>query len=120
MLSEILGTIYTALSHFSTFRNRAPLLNRKVSSFIKTPYEFDIELQTHSDVVDWDDNIGKLERLKIMVKVTGLEKDLIELFGKEVQSIQSVIGEKTTIKEAVIKGFLSTKKVDPNGVRVFN
>ncbi|OIK12079.1 hypothetical protein BIV60_17035 [Bacillus sp. MUM 116] len=89
-------------------------------TFIKTPYEFDIELQTHSDVVDLDDNTGKLERITIMIKSEGLEKDLTELFGKEVQSVQSVIGEKVTIKEAIIKGFLTMNTVDPNGVNVFN
>lgn len=50
----------------------------------------------------------------------GLENDLSILFSKSVYNIISVVGDEVTIKEAVIKGFLSSNIVDPNGVRIFD
>lgn len=89
-------------------------------TFITTPYEFKIELQINSDVVDITTDITEIEELKMVTKMKGIEKDLSILFNKPIKNISSVIGDKVTIKEAIIKGFLSTKNEDPNGVRIFD
>lgn len=89
-------------------------------TFITTPYNFRIELQTNKDIVDSIiDNI-KIKELKLETKIEGLENDLFSLFGKPVDTIKSVIGETVTIREAVIKGFSLKQVVDPNGVRILN
>ncbi|KON90134.1 hypothetical protein AF332_27255 [Sporosarcina globispora] len=89
-------------------------------TFINTPYSFRIELQTNKDIVDsMTDNI-KIEELRIETKKKGLEDDLSALFGKTVNTIKSVTGDKVTIREAVITDFSSKQVVDPNGVRFVN
>lgn len=89
-------------------------------TFITTPYNFRIELQTNKDIVDSIiDNI-KIKELKLETKIEGLENDLFSLFGKPVDTIKSVIGETVTIREAVIKGFSTKQLEDPNGVKIFN
>lgn len=89
-------------------------------TFITTPYEFKIELQIHLDVIDNTTDIAEIEELKMVTKMKGLENDLSILFSKPVKNISSVVGDEVTIKEAVIKGFLSSNNVDPNGVRIFD
>jgi hypothetical protein len=89
-------------------------------TFIITPYEFKIELQINSDVIDTTTDNAEIEELKMVTKIKGLENDLSILFGKPVKNISSVVGDEVTIKEAIIKGFLTTKNVDPNGVRILN
>lgn len=89
-------------------------------TFIKTPYEFKIELQINTDVMDTFADIGEILKLKLVTKIKGLENDLEILFGKPINNISSIVGDKATIKEAVIKGFLSSNNVDPNGVRIFD
>lgn len=89
-------------------------------TFITTPYEFKIELQINSDVIDPTTDITEIEELKMVTKMKVLEKDLSLLFSQPIKNISSVVGDEVTIKEAVIKGVLSTKNVDPNGVRVFD
>lgn len=89
-------------------------------TFITTPYNFRIELQTNKDIVDSIiDNI-KINELKLETKIEGLENDLFSLFGKPVDTIKSVIGETVTIREAVIKGFSTKQLEDPNGVKILN
>ncbi|AIE58895.1 hypothetical protein [Bacillus methanolicus] len=89
-------------------------------TFITTPYEFKIELQIHLDVIDTTTDIAEIEQLKMVTKMKGLENGLSILFSKPVKNISSVVGDEVTIKEAVIKGFLSSNNVDPNGVRIFD
>jgi hypothetical protein len=62
----------------------------------------------------------EINKLKMITKKKGLENDLAILFGKSVSNIISGVGDEVTIKEVVIKGFLSSNIVDPNGVRIFN
>jgi hypothetical protein len=89
-------------------------------TFITTPYNFRIELQTNTDVIDsMNDNI-KIQELKLETKKNGLENDLSVLFGSFFNNIYSVIGDAVTIKEAVIKGISSSPLVDPNGVIISN
>lgn len=89
-------------------------------TFITTPYNFRIELQTNKDIVDSIiDNI-KINELKLETKIEGLENDLFSLFGKPVDTIKSVMGETVTIREAVIKGFSTKQLEDPNGVKILN
>jgi hypothetical protein len=89
-------------------------------TFITTPYHFRIELQTNTDVIDAMDDDGKIMTLKLTAKMEGLERDFSHLFTKPVTSVISEVGNEVTMKEAVIKGFLSSDIVDPNGVRIFN
>lgn len=89
-------------------------------TFITTPYNFRIELQTNLDVIDSLNNEIKLEKLNIVTKMEGLEMDLSNLFNKPIDNIISEVGNEVTIKEAVINGLLSKKSVDPNGVIIFN
>ncbi|MCM3413240.1 hypothetical protein [Metabacillus litoralis] len=89
-------------------------------TFITTPYNFRIELQVNEDAIDsMTDNI-KIEELKLETKMKGLNNDLSILFNKPINSIISEVGDEVTIKEALIKGFLSSNIVDPNGVRISN
>ncbi len=89
-------------------------------TFITTPYNFRIELQSNLDVVDSLKNETKIETMKVATKREGLERDLSTLFHKQMDHIVSEAGDAVTIKETVIKGLLSTDIVDPNGVRIFN
>lgn len=89
-------------------------------TFITTPYNFRIELQTNTDVVDSITDTIKIQELKLETKQKGLENDLSILFSNSVNNINSIVGDAVTIKEAVIKGFLSSNLVDPNGVKIFN
>jgi len=89
-------------------------------TFITTPYNFRIELQTNTDVIDSKiDNI-KIKELRLEIKKNGLDNDLFILFSKPVNNIISEVGNEVTIKEAVFNGFLSSNIVDPNGVRIVN
>lgn len=88
-------------------------------TFISTPYEFKIELQTNADVIDTMTDNVKIKELQMVTKIKGLENDLSLLFSKPIDNISSVVGDKVTIREAEIKGFLSSN-VDPNGVRIIN
>jgi hypothetical protein len=89
-------------------------------TFITTPYEFKIELQIHEDVIDSTTDIAAIEEIKMVTKRKGLENDLSILFSKPFPTISSVVGDEVMIQEAVIKGFLSSNIVDPNGVRIFD
>lgn len=89
-------------------------------TFITTPYNFRIELQVNEDAIDsMTDNI-KIKKLQLETKMKGLNNDLFFLFNKPINSIISGVGDEVTIKEALIKGFLSSNIVDPNGVRISN
>ncbi|WP_254660810.1 hypothetical protein [Bacillus sp. FJAT-27225] len=62
-------------------------------TFIRTPYNFKIELQTNKDLVDSiTDNI-KITELTLETKIKGLENDLFSLFGKPIDTIKSIIGD---------------------------
>lgn len=89
-------------------------------TFITTSYDFKIELQTNTDLIDSMADHVKINKLKIATKTKGLEDDLSILFRQPVHNINSVVGDEVTIKEAVIKGFLSSNISDPNGVRIFD
>jgi hypothetical protein len=89
-------------------------------TFISTPYHFKIELQINNDAIDGEIAETELKELKVVTKQSGLENDLSILFGKRVNNIVTQLGDKVTIKEAVIKGLASTDIVDPNGIRILN
>ena len=89
-------------------------------TFITTPYHFRIELQTNKDVVDSMNHPVRIQELTLETKKLGLENDLAMLFGHCVNHISSVVGSAVTIKEAEIKGLLSSYLVDPNGVKILN
>jgi len=85
-------------------------------TFISTPYNFRIELQTNKDIIDSINDTIKIHKLRLITKIKGLENDLSILFGYPVNNISSVIGDRATIKEAVIKNLSLEQLVDPNGV----
>jgi hypothetical protein len=89
-------------------------------TFIATPYNFRIELQTNSDVVDSLNGQIKLEELKLETQKAGLESDLLTLIGNSKNRVHSEIGEVVTIRQAVINNLVSSPIVDPNGVRLTN
>lgn len=89
-------------------------------TFITTPYDFRIELQSFNDAIDSITDNTKIEELNLNVKLKGLEKDLSFLFSNSVNNVISEVNNEVTIKKAVIKGFPSTNIMDPNGVRIFN
>lgn len=62
----------------------------------------------------------KIDTLKLKTKKAGLEGGLFNLFSKHVNNLISAVGNEATIKEAIIKGFLASNILDPNGVRIFN
>ncbi len=87
-------------------------------TFIATPYNIRIELQTNEDVVDSLNHQVKIQELKLVTKKAGLEKDLFTLFGNSTYNINSEVGDVVTIKQAVIKNLVSSPIVDPNGVEI--
>ncbi|MBT2663138.1 hypothetical protein [Bacillus sp. ISL-45] len=87
-------------------------------TFITTPYNFRIELQTNIDIVDSDAKDIKIQELRLETKIKGLENDLHILFGKTVDTIKTVVGDKVTIKEAIIKDDSAKQIQDPNGVKI--
>ncbi|CAM3824923.1 hypothetical protein [Mesobacillus thioparans] len=87
-------------------------------TFISTPYDFRIELQTHKDLVDSMDD--KIEELRMETKKEGLEDDFFKLFGQPVKQIHTVNGNNVTIREAVMEKFPANSAVDPNGVRILS
>ncbi len=89
-------------------------------TFITTPYDFRIELQTSTDVIDCMNDDIKINILKLKTKMKGLEKDFSILFGKTIKNIAVEVGDEVTIKEVTIKGFGSGNSVDPNGVKILN
>lgn len=93
---------------------------RERRAFIATPFNFRIELQTNTDVVDSLSSQINLQKLKLETKKAGLESDLIILFGKSKNRVHSEIGDVVTIKQAVINNLISSPIVDPNGVRITN
>lgn len=86
--------------------------------FIGTPYGFRIELQKNRDAVDSINSRTKIIKLTIMTKLNDLENFLFRLFGKPVNEIKLINGEKATIKEAMIRNLQLTKCTDPNGVSI--
>jgi hypothetical protein len=89
-------------------------------TFIATPYNFRIELQTNTDVVDSLNSPIKLEEMKLEIQKAGLESDLLTLFGNSKNRVHSEIGDLVTIKQVVINNLVSSPIVDPNGVRITN
>ncbi|PLS18037.1 hypothetical protein CVD28_10200 [Bacillus sp. M6-12] len=87
-------------------------------TFIATPYNFRIELQTNEDAVDSFNHQVKIQELKLKTKKPGLESDLFPLFGNSAYNISSEVGDVVTIKQAVIKNLISSSIVDPNGVEI--
>ncbi|MBT2681778.1 hypothetical protein J7E38_22730 [Bacillus sp. ISL-35] len=87
-------------------------------TFITTPYDFRIELQTHEDLVDSMD--AKIETLTVETKIEGLADDILNLFGKSVNHLHTIIGNAVTIREAVMENFPVKQAEDPNGVRIFS
>jgi len=63
---------------------------------------------------------AKIKELKLTMTMKGLENDLSILFGEPIHHIVFVAGNEVTIKEAVIKGFSQSDKVDPNGEKIFD
>ncbi|MBC6973158.1 hypothetical protein H9I32_12455 [Bacillus sp. Xin] len=88
-------------------------------TFILTPYGFRIELQTHLDVIDYGGSIDELQKVIMATKQTGLERDLSFLFRKEINSIETVRGNKTTLKHVYLRSFYLRKQTDPNGVEIY-
>ncbi|WP_240794258.1 hypothetical protein [Bacillus sp. BHET2] len=96
-------------------------MNWKISSnerrtFIGSPYGFRIELQSNVDTIDGTPALAKIEEIDLVVKEGDVEKDLSQLFNKQMNQIHSVKGGAATIKKAVMSGILTSKKTDPNGV----
>ncbi|ULT59413.1 hypothetical protein L1999_13160 [Neobacillus drentensis] len=87
-------------------------------TFIATPYNFRIELQTNEDAVDAFNHQVKIQELKLTTKKAGLESDLYSIFGNSASNISSEVGEVVTIKQVVIKNLISSPIVDPNGVEI--
>ncbi|GGL62034.1 hypothetical protein [Sporolactobacillus putidus] len=87
-------------------------------TFISTPYGFRIELQKNMDTIDSINSRTKIIKLTIMTKLNDLENFLFRLFGKPVNEIKLINGEKATIKEAMIRNLQLTKCTDPNGVSI--
>jgi len=87
-------------------------------TFIATPYNFRIELQTNEDAVDSFNQQVKIKELKLTTKKAGLESDLFSLFGNSAYNISSEVGDVVTIQQAVIKNLISSPIADPNGVEI--
>ncbi|HYK72094.1 MAG TPA: hypothetical protein VEV44_03025 [Pseudoneobacillus sp.] len=119
-----IGFLVSPKEH-ETFCKNAKKMNWNVNvgerrTFIHTPYQFKIELQVNTDVIDTQSDQTEIEKLKIATKGEGLKKDLAILFNRPVDSIISVVGDKVKLEEAVFKGAASEwNMVDPNGVMIW-
>jgi hypothetical protein len=103
--------------------NRAKSMNWRVKererrSFISTPFNFRIELQFNSDVIDDNAAAAEIEGLELSVKSTGLEQQLSYLFNAPVATISSVVGETVTLNKAFIRGITKPNQTTPNGVQI--
>ncbi len=87
-------------------------------TFIATPYNFRIELQSNEDAVDSLNDQVKIQELKLAIKKAGIESDLFTLFGNSSYNISSEVEDVVTIKQAVVKSLVSLPIVDPNGVKI--
>lgn len=99
----------------------ANFLNWKVElgerrTFITTPYQFLIELQTHLDAVDGDGQKAEIDKMHIATPQKGLEQDLKRLFGREVLEIQSIIETPVMLKRVFLPTIHQKELKDPNGV----
>ncbi|WP_181349672.1 hypothetical protein [Thalassobacillus sp. CUG 92003] len=84
-------------------------------TFIATPYQFRIELQTHGDVIESRrGEEASIQHMAIAALRDGLEADLQFLFGQQALGITSVRNQGVRIQS--IRGVVTAKKVDPNGV----
>lgn len=109
---------------YSSICERAERLQWKVDrgerrTFIQTAYGFRIELQTHRDVIDNDEDVTQLQQLVIVTKKKGLKDDLTLLFEKEMPEIDYIIGDEVTIRQAVFNKNVNASVTDPNGVALF-
>ncbi|MBD1371788.1 hypothetical protein IC620_05370 [Hazenella sp. IB182357] len=89
-------------------------------TFITTPYQFRIELQTHLDVIDYNQDEILIQQMVLNTRQTGLEEDLAFLFGKDQKLEIQVLTENqpVTIREVVITDPCIQNSQDPNGVKV--
>jgi len=122
VIFDHIGFLVSNIEHDEICEN-VNKLNWKVEkgdrrTFITTHYNFRIELQTNLDIVDSDAKDIKIQELRLETKVTGLENDLHILFGKTVDTIKTVVGDKVTIKEAIIRDYPAKQIQDPNGVKI--
>ncbi|WP_459502701.1 VOC family protein [Bacillus sp. C1] len=88
-------------------------------TFIRTPYGFRIELQTHLDAIDDNESIEELQKIIMTTKQTGLEQDLSFLFHKEIKSIETIRDNKTALKHVYVNSLYERKQKDPNGVEIY-
>ncbi|MBO1580493.1 VOC family protein [Bacillus sp. XF8] len=88
-------------------------------TFIITPYGFRIEIQTNFDVIDDGGSIDELQKVIMTTKQTGLEQDLSFLFQKEINSIETIHDNKTTLKHVYLNSLYQRKQKDPNGVEIY-
>ncbi|MEO2076064.1 MAG: hypothetical protein ABGX20_11910 [Bacillus sp. (in: firmicutes)] len=89
-------------------------------TFISTPYQFLIELQTHLDAVDGDGLNADIHQMTIATSDDGLEQDLTILFGKKVPEIQNIFEDTVMLKEVILPTISEKEIKDPNGVLIHN
>jgi hypothetical protein len=117
-----IGFLISEKEQEAIFKN-AEKMNWKVDhgerrTFLSTPYEFRIELQTHNDLIDSMED--RIEGLTVETKKEGLEDDILNLLGNPVKEIHTIIGNTVTIRDAVMENFPVKQAVDPNGVRILS
>ncbi|MFD1019883.1 hypothetical protein [Thalassobacillus hwangdonensis] len=87
-------------------------------TFIGTPFEFRVELQTHRDAIDEGNaDFARIDHMKISTPEFGLEEKLTQLLGREDIKIASVTDEDVMLKEVTMWG-MSEDSTDPNGVLI--
>lgn len=86
-------------------------------TFIKTPYGFRIELQTHPDLIDSHEAIY-IKNLKLQTNRVGLNRNLEILFNSTFEHIEIEIGDEVKIADVKFKGVYVEKQMDPNGVEI--
>lgn len=121
VIFDHIGFLVSLEEHNTICKNADKLQWRKEigerRSFISTPYNFKIELQTHLDAVD-PTSSGSIEKLLIVTKTEGLEEKLSVLFDKKVKEIKCIASNEVTIKNAFFTGELDLQSQDPNGVSI--
>ncbi|WP_102027830.1 hypothetical protein [Salirhabdus sp. Marseille-P4669] len=86
-------------------------------TFIGTPYNFRIELQTNRDAIDEDsEDAARIEALEITVKDAHVEHDIRQLLKEMAIDLTFKLGKNVTIHKAMLSRMSFLNETDPNGV----
>jgi hypothetical protein len=122
VIFDHIGFLVTEAEKIKICEN-ANVLNWKVEpgerrTFINTPHQFLIELQTHMDAIDGDGKKSDISKMVIATPTKGLKQDLAVLFGQVMQEIDHIHEEQLMLKSVKLSTVMDQEILDPNGVQI--